>query len=121
MNAESIINEAIARGESGGLMALTPVEQIVFAVAEAEAYCDMEGVDSLLEKYGRDRPALFANAFSAIGATAIAAAFLALVDAPSSAQEELLARLNELITTRHEYTYDSIRACVEQRMARNDE
>ena len=75
MNAESIINQAIARGEEEGMMALAPVEQVVFAVAEAEVYCDMEGVDALLEKYGGDSVMMFAHAFAAIGANEIAAGF----------------------------------------------
>ena len=117
MNAESIINQAIARGEEEGMMALAPVEQVVFAVAEAEVYCDMEGVDALLEKYGGDSVTMFAHAFAAIGANEIAAGFAALGGAPPSAREELLSRLNGLITKRHEYTYESIQGFVEQRMS----
>ena len=94
MNAESIINQAIARGEEEGLMALAPVEQVVFAVAEAEVYCDMEGVDALLEKYGGDSVTMFAHAFVAIGANEIAAGFAALGGASPSARDRKSTRLN---------------------------
>lgn len=121
MNSESIINQAIARGESEGLMTLAPVEQIVFAVAEAEVYCDMEGGDGLLGKYGRDSVGLFAHAFAAIGASAIAQAFLALAESPAALEEERLARLNALIAGRHEYGYDNIQAFVERQMFITDD
>ncbi len=120
MNSESIINRAIAHGEGEGLMALAPIEQVVFANAEAEVYCDMEGVDSLLERYGRNHAALFARAFSAIGAGTIAQAFVAIADSSVAVEEERLARLNALITKRHEYTYENIQAFVEQSMHRTD-
>jgi hypothetical protein len=59
-------------------------------------------VTTQVEKYGRDSVGLFAHAFAAIGASAIAQAFLALADAPAALEEERPARLNALITGRQE-------------------
>ena len=40
-NADEVIEQAIRRGEREGLDALGPVEKVIFAISEAEVYCDM--------------------------------------------------------------------------------
>ena len=110
MNADEVIEQAIRRGEREGLDALGPLEQVIFAISEAEVYCDMDGIDSLLERYGTGKLTLFARAFSAVGAIEIANVLQAAVSAP----EALLSLANRLITERQQYSYESIRAFVEK-------
>jgi len=50
MSQDDFIEKAIDRGVREGLYSLDPVEQAIFAVSEAEVYCDMEGIDSLLDR-----------------------------------------------------------------------
>lgn len=114
MNADAVIEQAIRRGEREGLDALGPAELVIFAISEAEVYCDMDGIDSLLERYGTGTIALFARAFSAVGAIEIANALQAVASSADSVPEELLSHANRLITERHQYGYESIRAFVER-------
>ncbi|MXV05658.1 MULTISPECIES: hypothetical protein [unclassified Xanthomonas] len=114
MNTDEIIDHAIHRGEREGLEALGPVEQFIFAISEAEVHCDIDGIDNLLQDYGTSKMGLFAQAFSAVGASEIANALQAISSSTDPVPEELLSRANHLITVRHQYTYESIRAFVER-------
>lgn len=112
MNSDEVIEDAIRRGEREGLDALGPVEQFIFAISEAEVYCDTDGIDNLLHRYGSSKIDLFARAFLAIGAVEIASALQAVSSSADPVPEELLSRANRLITERHQYTYEGIRAFV---------
>lgn len=114
MNSSTFIDQAIRCGTAHGMDALGPVEAIVFAVSEAEVYYDMEGVDSLLDRYGLDGMDLFAKAFSAIGASDIAAAFHAIAVSARPAGQELLPLANGLVVARKGYSYASIESFVER-------
>ena len=108
MEYEWLIDEAIKRGMQSGLDALSPLQRAVFLISEAEVYCDMDGIDSFV---GRYEPAVLLEAsaaFSAVGATAIAAGPEDIAQASPTADEGLLNRVNELICNRSGYNADSI-------------
>jgi hypothetical protein len=110
---EAFITQAVQLGERDGLLELEPVSKVVFAIAEAEAYCDKDGIDALLYRYGLSALPVFAASFSQVGAVAIAAALSELASAGPS--DEVLSRANALITSREGYSYESIRAYVAAR------
>lgn len=115
VNGIEFINRAIAAGEERGLRALAPLERTVFAIAEAEVYCDKDGIDALILRYGVDQLPVFAGAFAEIGAAKVAASLSALGE-KSGAPEQLLSVANELITGRVGYSYRRIVAYVEARI-----
>jgi len=110
MDADTFINEALAAGEEHGLHALQSVQQVIFAVSEAEVICDMEGIDSLIDRYGAECLPLFERAYAFIGASEIANALKQLALSPTS--EEFLEQANSLITERRGYGYANIHAYV---------
>ncbi|MDQ0014215.1 CBS domain-containing protein [Variovorax boronicumulans] len=111
MDSDTAIRDALELGERHGLASLTGVQKLVFAISEAEVYCDKDGIDGLIDRYGVPAMCTFAEAFEAVGATEIATALLALTkDGPIP--EALLARANTLITDRRGYAYDNLEALV---------
>lgn len=108
MEPSAFIDLAIERGEANGLRSLDPVEAVVFAISEAEVYCDMDGIDALLRRYGAENFGLFASSFLAVGAGVIAEALHAIAASNSPAPEQLLAAASDLITSRCGYSYESI-------------
>ena len=111
MDPDTAIREAVALGEQHGLVSLAGIQKLVFAISEAEIYCDMDGIDGLIHRYGAPAMRTFAEAFEAIGATEIASALLALTkDGPIP--EALLARVNVLITGRRGYAHEDLQALV---------
>lgn len=108
MNAEEIIDIAIEKGQAEGLSSLSNVEKLVFLISEAEVYCDMDGIDSLLDHYPKETIADCALSFRSIGAIDIAEALLAIVGAWPDRPDDLLERANILITDRIGYEYESI-------------
>lgn len=108
MDALARIERAIRAGEAHGLASLGPVDTVIYAIAEAEVYCDKDGVDSLVDHYGVTRMSIFAQAYSAIGASEIAQALRAIAMAPQPVPEALLARAHELIACRKGYSSESI-------------
>lgn len=114
MNASLINEQAISRGQMEGIDALGPIEAAVYAISEAEVYCDIDGIDSLIHRYGLHRMSLFAQSFASIGAMEIAEALRQLAESNPQPPERLLDLTNKLITQRHGYTYEAIQAFVEQ-------
>ncbi len=110
MDANTFITAAIAAGETSGLDALESLQQIVFAVSEAEVTCDIDGIDNLIYRYGANSLPLFGRAYAEIGAAEIAEALRQLAKSPVS--EPLLSRANSLITNRTGYDYEAIRTYV---------
>jgi hypothetical protein len=91
------------------------LELTIFAIAEAEVYCDKDGIDALILRYGFDELPIFACAFAEIGATEVASSLSALGEM-RVAPEQLLSAANELITGRVGYSYERIVAYVEARI-----
>jgi hypothetical protein len=111
MNSDAAIRDAIEQGERHGLGSLVGVQKLVFAISEAEVYCDKDGIDGLIHRYGAPAMRTFAQAFDAVGAVEIAAALIALTkDEPIP--EALLERVDTLITDRQGYAYENLRALV---------
>ncbi|WP_326533811.1 hypothetical protein [Pseudorhodoferax sp.] len=115
MSGIEVINRAIAAGEKMGLRALAPLELTIFAIAEAEVYCDKDGIDALIRRYGSDSLPVFANAFTEIGAMEVAASLSALGETGVT-PEHLLSAANDLITGRVGYSYENIVTYVEARI-----
>lgn len=111
MKSDSVIQLAVERGERYGLESLAGVQRLVFAISEAEVYCDKDGIEGLIHRYGLPAMRTFAEAFEAVGATDIANALLSLAGG-GSIFEGSLALANRLIADRHGYTYESLQALV---------
>jgi hypothetical protein len=115
MTADEFINVAIAAGQREGVAALDPVQRLIYLIAEAECLCDMEGIDSFLDRYAPEWVSEAAAAFEAVGATEIAAELRTCpTDAPVG--DPRLDLLHELIVGRTGYSYDDIRRVVEIRL-----
>ncbi len=114
MSPDYLIEKAIDRGTQEGLYSLDSVDQAIFAVSEAEVSCDVDGIDSLVHRYGEEAMDLFASAFLSIGAVDIAETLRAIASNGVAERDRLLTRANGLIRARHQYSYESIRALVER-------
>jgi len=108
MDTKEAINRAIEKGQAEGLSSLSDAERAVFLISEAEVHCDMDGIDSLLNRYSQETLADCANAFRAVGGSAIAEALSAIVAAWPDRPDGLLSRANELITGRCGYDCEAI-------------
>src|SRR5437016_3121985 len=97
VTADEFINASIDKGQSGGLTSLGPDERLVYLVSEAEVYCDMEGIDSLLDRYSSAELAECVSAFAEIGATEVADALRAVVSVLPEREESALSRADALI------------------------
>jgi hypothetical protein len=116
VTADDFINAAIDKGQSGGLASLGPDERLVFLVSEAEIYCDMEGIDSLLDRYSPRDLEECVSAFAEIGAAEVADALRAVVSVLPEREESALSRADTLIKNRAGYDYDAIRAAIGRRL-----
>jgi hypothetical protein len=119
---DEFINTAIAVGsrasrEGRGIGTLDADQRLVYLIAEAEALCDMEGVDAFLNYYFPQWMEETAAAFAEVGAAEIAIALRA-INADTPRDDTLLDRANRLITDRVGYDYETIRLVVERRLAK---
>lgn len=112
MDTDAFINNAITLGSRHGIDSLSNIQRVVFLVSEAEVLCDLEGIDTFLDRYEPEWLAETASAFEYIGATQIAHAFRELTML-SSNREATLDRLNTMITDRIGYNYDSIAIAIQ--------
>ena len=119
MDTDAFINDAITLGSRRGLDSLTSNQRVVFLISEAEALCDMEGIDTFLDRYEPEWIAETASAFEYIGAMQIALAFRELTTLPSN-REATLDRLNTMITNRTGYNYDSIATAIQGTFERGE-
>jgi len=116
MDPDVFIDAALDAGRSNGIDALDADQRLVYLISQAEILSDMEGVDTFLGSYFPRWIEETAAAFADIGAAAIAAGFRAIA-AGGTKDDPLLDRVNELITSRAGYDYESIRKVVERRLA----
>ncbi len=72
MTPEQFIGEAIDRGVRDGLPSLNQAQAFVFLISEAEVHCDMDGIDTFLDRYNSMEVLMTAEAFRSIGAKEIA-------------------------------------------------
>ena len=116
MTADELINAAIEKGQPGGLSGLDPDERFVYLISEAEVACDMDGIETLLDRYTAAELAECASAFAEVGASAIAAALGEVVAALPARDEDRLGKADSLIKDRAGYAYDAIRGAVGRRL-----
>ena len=115
MTSDEFISDAIERGQRNGVASLDPDQRTVFLIAEAEADCDMNGIDTFLDRYAPDWITETAAAFEAVGANEIAAEMRLAPLKATFGGDRRLNRLNELITGRVGYDYEAIQRVVEER------
>ena len=101
------IDLILKRGAEGGIDSLSRSERKVWLISEAEVLCDMEGIDSFLDRYESLLPET-ADAFAEAGATQIADSLRAIHAQLPSRLDELLDRASALVTARTGYDYDSV-------------
>ena len=116
MDSDSFIIDAIDRGQRDGVASLDPIQQVVFLIAEAEADCDMNGIDTFLNRYAPVWTSAAAAAFEAVGATEIAAEMHVAPLTALFTGDPRLNRLHELISGRVGYDYEALRRVVEVRL-----
>lgn len=114
MSPDEFINHAIDLGSRNGIASLDPDQRMVFLISEAEVDCDMNGIGTFLDRYFPVWQSDTAAAFEAIGAVDIAVGLRA-INSETHRDDPLLAKLNELITSRADYDYKTIRRVVESR------
>jgi hypothetical protein len=117
MNVEEFINAALERGEQAGAAALAPLERAVFLLSELEVSCDKDGIDSFLDTYGPSELNEVAEILSAAGASATADGLTKMARALPQRDDALLTRVNDLVTRRTGYDYDSLAKVVVSRIA----
>jgi hypothetical protein len=106
--SDAFIKEAIARGSAEGLPALSGPARMVFLIAEAEVLCDMEGIDSFVDRYSGSGVSELASAYSSIGADGIASVLREIANSMLEVPDVLLSRANDQITSRLGYTHEHI-------------
>jgi hypothetical protein len=116
IDPDDFINTAIETGSQNGIGALDADQRLVYLVSEAEVYCDMDGIPAFLGRYSPQWIEETAAAFAELGAAEIASG-LREIAASTIRDDRLLGRINELITSRAGYDYETIRRTVERRLA----
>jgi len=119
MTPDEFINDSIERGALDGLVNLDKDRTWIFLVSEAEVYCDMEGIDSFIDKYGTDGVLQCAEAFRIIGASEIADGLSLICSSLMDVPEVLLSDVNSLITERAGYDYEAIRRVAKDVLTRS--
>lgn len=109
MTTEDFISASIERGAKEGLRALSAKERVVFLVSEAEVLCDMEGIDTLVDRIESKEVFGVSEAFAAIGASEIAACLRQIEEALPLRDDDALTRGNDLIRSRAGYSYEAIK------------
>jgi len=51
MKIDTYIEEAVTLGDKNGVESLSELQKTIYIIAEAEIMCDMDGIDSFIEKY----------------------------------------------------------------------
>lgn len=117
-NPDAFINTAIEAGSRDGIDALDPDQRLIYLISEAEVLCDMEGIDSFLDRYFPKWIEETAAAFAEVGAAEVAVGLRPMTADTMRGDDPLLDRVNNLITDRAGYDYETIRRAVEQRLAK---
>ena len=113
MNVDTYINTAISRGVKLGLDKLSATERIIFLISKLEVSCDIDGIDSFLDRYPHTRVVECVHGLEAIGASELAGALSAVAEALPQRPDALLNEANDLATSRTGYDYDAIARWVE--------
>ena len=112
LDPKGFIDDAIECGSRSGLQSLAGIARQVYLISEAEVLCDMEGIDSFLDKYGGAGVAELAGAYDRIGADAISSVLREISAAMPSPPDAALDLANNLIADRAGYGYEDIASAV---------
>jgi len=107
------IDNAVSAGDKDGIESLSKLQSMIYIIAETEIWCDMDGIDTFIDKYGKDGPLKAADAYLAVGASEIATGLGAIASKLPNADEATLDKTNSFITVRYNYNYESIKKYVE--------
>lgn len=102
MPSADYIDSILKRGAQGGIESLSRSERMVWLISEAEILCDMDGIDSFLDRYEEILPEV-ADSFARVGAIQIAENLRAIHAKLPSRPEEFLDQTNALVTDRAGY------------------
>jgi hypothetical protein len=116
-DSDAFINTAIEVGSRDGIGALDADQRLVYLISEAEVFCDMEGIDAFLDRCSPQWLEETAAAFAEVGAGEIAMGLRAIAT-NTVRDDSLFGRVNDLITSRAGYDYETIRKAVERRLAK---
>jgi hypothetical protein len=116
-SADQVVSAALEQGQRDGLDTLDNLSRWIFLVSEAELLCDMEGVDSFVDRYGGLVLLELADAYRNLGAQALAEASRAVADALPIRTKSDLDHLNRLVCDRAGYDFKAIRAEVSRQLA----
>lgn len=117
MNADEFICDAIDSGQRQGIDALDALQRAVFLVSELEMICDKDGIDTFLDMYGASDLRVVAEFLEAAGATAIADGLARIADSLPHPADAILSRVNDLVSDRSGYDYDTLVRVVARRLA----
>ncbi len=116
MSPDDFIKDVLSKPDQD-VKALDSNQRLVWLISEAEVMCDMDGIDSFLRRYSNWLPET-ETAFRDVGAREIADGYEAIRETATS-DESKLDELNEFITERQGYDYESIRRVIQQRLDSN--
>jgi hypothetical protein len=117
MDVNRFIEDAIENGHKSGTRTLDPLQRTVFLISELEVCCDMDGIDSFLDRYGAFELRAVADMLRDCGAAPLADALARIADALPHPDEALLNTANDLVTSRAGYDYDALARVVADRLA----
>ncbi|TLX73739.1 hypothetical protein E9993_14875 [Labilibacter sediminis] len=109
MDFDLLINNIVDKGESLGIDGMVGYERIIFLISEAEVYCDMEGIDSFIDNYNNENLLELVEGYKKIGALELSKGFINLINSQKEEKDAILEQLNDMITSRQGYNYDSIK------------
>jgi hypothetical protein len=116
MDLDRFIQTAIKKGEQSGGRMLDPLRRTIFLLSELEVYCDKDGIDSFLDRYGAVELRAVADMLRDAGAAETADSLCRLADALPQHDERLLNSANDLVSNRTGYDYDAIARVVASRL-----
>jgi hypothetical protein len=116
VNTDDFIRDVIEKGQRSGVDELDPIQRAVYLVSELEVRCDMDGIDSFLDRYPVSDLRTSAELLRAAGAAALADGLVQIADSLPHPDDALLTRVTDLVSGRAGYDYDSIARAVADRL-----
>ena len=116
VDVDAFVRSALDRGRAEGWSALTDVQRVPFLIAEAELDCDLGGIDDFLDRYRKPAVRATAEAFAAVGATAIGSKLAKVAAQLPNRNDRLLGEVDDAIKDRDGYEPESIREYVAGRL-----
>lgn len=105
---DAFIDDAIHRGQTGGISSLSGVARWIYLISEAEVRCDKDGIDSFVDAHGEEGIAQLATAYAAIGAASIASSLMNLLRQMPNPSDAALNDASARITERDGYSYEDL-------------